>query len=105
MERGTLGNAIKKAREEKQYSQEKLAELLDISAIHLKHIEGGNRYPSVEVLFRAAKILNLSLDSLIFPQEEESRIRGKAIRLLDSCTPGERRVVIDLMESLLENRT
>lgn len=68
MERGELGNAIRAARMARGISQEKLAELLDITASHLKHIESEHRKPSIEVLFRLATLLDLSLDSLLFPE-------------------------------------
>ena len=36
----------------KALTQERLAEMLDITPIHLKNIEGSRRIPSVPLLFR-----------------------------------------------------
>lgn len=66
MERGILGNAIRSARMARGMSQEELAERLDITTSHLKHIESEHRKPSVEVLFRLVLLLDLSLDALLF---------------------------------------
>ncbi|MBQ6118915.1 MAG: helix-turn-helix transcriptional regulator, partial [Clostridia bacterium] len=64
-----LGNAIKEARLKKGMSQEALAEALDISPTHVKHMESGHRRPSVEKLFQIAKLLDMSVDSVIFKKD------------------------------------
>ena len=61
-----LGAAIWTARKTRGMTQEELAEKVDITVSHLKHIESGHRKPSVELLFQLARALELSLDSLIF---------------------------------------
>ena len=61
-----LGLAIQSSRKARGMTQEELAELVDITVSHLKHIESGHRKPSIEVLFSIARCLDLSLDSLIF---------------------------------------
>ena len=73
MERGVLGNAIRSARMARHMSQEELAEILDITASHLKHIESEHRMPSIQVLFHLAIVLDLSLDALLFPEREHQR--------------------------------
>lgn len=74
MERGDLGNAIRAARMARGISQEKMAELLDITTSHLKHIESEHRKPSIEVLFRLATLLDLSLDRLLFPEHPHTPV-------------------------------
>ena len=66
--KGTLGKTIKQTRLERSLTQEKLAELVNITPTHLKQIESERRKPSIEVLFRLAKTLNFSIDNLIFPE-------------------------------------
>ena len=61
-----LGTAIWTARKARGMTQEALAERVNITVSHLKHIESGHRKPSVELLFQLARALELSLDSLIF---------------------------------------
>ena len=63
-----LGNAIWNARNARGLTQEALAEMVDITLSHMQHIENGHRLPSVKVLFHLAKCLDLSLDSLVFPE-------------------------------------
>lgn len=98
MEHGALGNAIRCARIAHGLSQERLAELLDITTSHLKHIESEHRKPSVEVLFALATRLDLSLDALLFPGRESEQLihtqglspeeAGAVARLVDIIRAG-----------------
>lgn len=74
MEPRALGEAIRAARMKKGYTQERLAELLDITLVHLANIEGFRRHPSVPLLFRLMELLDLSVDALVFPGREESKV-------------------------------
>lgn len=69
-----LGEAIRAARMKKGLTQEALAERLDITPIHLKNIEGHRRLPSVPLLFELMKILDLSVDELVFPERREGGV-------------------------------
>ena len=62
-----LGEAIRSARMRKGLTQEALAELLDITPIHLKNMESSRRKPSVPLLFQMMEILDFSVDELVFP--------------------------------------
>lgn len=104
MNRQILAAAIKKSREEQGISQEQMAEMLDVSATHVKHIESGHRRPSTEVLFQLCKILHLSLDALLFPEEKGRYLEKQALAALSECTPREKQIVLDLVDSLIRNR-
>ncbi len=60
-----LGLSIKRHREQKRISQEKLAELADIHTSYIGQIERGFRYPSLKVLFKIADALNVKLADLL----------------------------------------
>lgn len=70
MDKHLLGETIQQARVKKGWTQEQLAELLEISQIHLANIEGGRRNPSVPLLFQMMELLDFSVDGLVFPQGE-----------------------------------
>lgn len=72
MDKYLLGAAIQQARAKKGYTQEQLAEMLNISLIHLANIEGGRRNPSVPLLFQMMELLDFSVDALVFPAGEET---------------------------------
>ena len=65
-----LGEAIRSARMRKGLTQEALAELLDITPIHLKNMESSRRKPSVPLLFEMMELLEFSVDALVFPDRE-----------------------------------
>ena len=71
-----LGEAIRAARMARGLTQERLAELLDITPIHLKNIEGSRRKPSVPLLFQIMALLDLSVDELVFPDRRDPHRRA-----------------------------
>ena len=59
MKDGLLGDTIRRARMDNKMTQEQLAEAINISPTHMKHIESEHRKPSVEVLFLLADLMNM----------------------------------------------
>ena len=105
LDRIALGAAIRAARLKKGYTQEQLAELVEVTPTHEKHIESGHRLPSVEVLFSIAQALDMSLDNVIFPEQGTKGKRVKEISiLLNQCEEKELSVLLDVARSLLRNR-
>ncbi|MBS5982823.1 MAG: helix-turn-helix transcriptional regulator [Clostridium butyricum] len=60
-----IGENIKKCRNEKEISQEKLAVKLDVSSRTLQSYESGRTTPTIETLIRISKILDVPLYRLI----------------------------------------
>lgn len=60
-----IGRNIRKARNQLGITQEKMAELLDMSALHYGRLERGERCASVSQLARIAEILNTSIESFL----------------------------------------
>ena len=67
-----LGEKIKSTRKERGYTQEKLAEICDISTGFLGHIERGTRKLSLDTLFCIATVLNVSIDYLLIDSANKS---------------------------------
>lgn len=104
VETGVLGKAIRDARIKNDFSQEAFSEIIGITPTHLKHIESEHRKPSIDVLFRIAQTLHLSLDNILFPQNDLLQAKMKeCVNLLSSCSVGELQVMIDLVQSLKKN--
>lgn len=59
-----FGLRLKEIRKNKNYTQETLAEMIDLSPRQLIRIENGENFPSVEVLGKLSLVLGISLDSL-----------------------------------------
>lgn len=91
-----LGDTIRDARMKKGYTQEKFSEMLGISIIHLANIEGSRRNPSVPLLFEMMKLLDFSVDALVFPEKTRENVLH-----LDGLTKKETEVLtrlVDLMK-------
>ncbi|MGN1175290.1 MAG: helix-turn-helix transcriptional regulator [Roseburia sp.] len=108
MEQGLLGNTIRQARIDNHLTQEQLAELVQITPTHLKHIESEHRKPSIEVLFSLASVLHFSLDALLLTNEtyEHTKRKNELNLLINSCTDQELDVFIAALRELaLQKRT
>lgn len=60
-----MGKRIRDKRNELKLTQEKVAEMIDISPSHVGEIERGTSVCSVEVLVNLATVLDLNLDTLV----------------------------------------
>ena len=103
----SLGENIKTARIKCGFSQEQLAEMLDITPTHVKHIESGHRKPSIEILFRTAETLNMSVDNVIFKDlqgDKDNRTINEIVNMLKKCDSKELEITKDLIISLLKNK-
>lgn len=60
-----IGKQIKIARERKRLTQEQLAELVDLSPMHVSVIERGVKLPKLETLINIANVLDVSADTLL----------------------------------------
>lgn len=59
-----LSAKVRSLREQKGFSQEKLAEKLGISRVHLNRIEKAKTSPSAELLYSLADLLGATTDEL-----------------------------------------
>lgn len=106
MKQGLLGNTIRQARIDNKLTQEQLAELVQITPTHLKHLESEHRKPSIEVLFALASVLHFSLDALLLTDEtsEHARRKNELNLLIDECTDSELDVLIASLRELVHQK-
>ncbi len=98
-----LGMRIREKRIEKNYTQEKLGEMCDLSAAHIGHIERGTRILSVEVLFKIAQTLDVSVDYLLFDSVEDDNILETVAAVLKSSDKDKVRIFLNTVRILAEN--
>lgn len=60
-----FGRRVKKARKESRLSQEALAHEAGSNRTYISDVERGTRNPSIEVVERIAKALNVTIGSLL----------------------------------------
>lgn len=80
-----LGTNIARLRSRAGITQEELAERAAISPSYLAHIEAGSRRPTLDVLRRLARALDLRVAALLPDEPDQAEIRAPArTRLADS---------------------
>lgn len=105
-----IGRRIKEVRRAQGISQEKLAELADLSTQYMSQIETAARKASLTSLVKISNALNVSLDELLYgnrpdrPGEMQSELNS----ILSDCDAYEKRVLYELIvqsrKILKENR-
>ena len=66
-----FGDIVKKIRIEKNISQQELADIVGIHSTHVSRYERNMAQPSVEITKKIAEALNVTVDTLIYGQQEE----------------------------------
>ena len=74
MDRVALGKRIREARNKLRYTQEVLAEKVDIAVTYLGEIERGEKTPSLDVLVNLAESLEVSCDYLLRDSVESGTV-------------------------------
>jgi transcriptional regulator with XRE-family HTH domain len=69
----TLGERIKRLRQERGWSQSQLAQKLKVHQKQISGYERGVHLPSTELLIKVAELFNVSLDYLAFDNREDVR--------------------------------
>jgi len=80
-----LGQKMREARKNKELTQQELSDLSHVSVKQIANIEKGKMNPSYLILRALAKVLHISLDTLINPLEDEGVNQMKM--LYSSCPP------------------
>ena len=67
-----IGNRIKQCRKHRKFTQEALAETLNVSPHYIYEIERGSKAMSLKILVALAETLELSTDYILFGSNSES---------------------------------
>ena len=99
-----LGQKMREARKRKDLTQQELSDLSHVSIKQIAKIEKGQMNPSFLILKALAKVLPISLDSLINPDvSPEDEGAGQMKMLYCSC-PSEMRETLLRMNWLKESK-
>lgn len=96
-----IGQKIRKLRNAKCISQERLAESAEISVTHMSHIETGNTKLSLPVLANIAKALDVRTDDLLFDDRHDTvnAYADKISSLLESCNAAQAKMLYAIMKA------
>ncbi len=99
----SLGKRIKNRRNQLKITQEKLGEICELSAAHIGHIERGTRILSVEVLFRIAQALDISVDYLLFDSVDNNKILNSLSSVIKNADNEKQKQLLNIIRILSEN--
>ena len=104
MNQKAIGRRIKSARERKRLTQEQLAELIDLSPMHISVIERGVKPPKLETLVNIANVLDVSADNLLqdVVDNQEKVVSSEAFRLMSQLSKADQRRVLAALRSYVE---
>ncbi len=76
-----MGLRIKKQRKSLKFTQEQIAEMLDISVKHFSEVERGLTGLSIENLIKLSNILGISIDSIVKGEADRDKWNGTLLAL------------------------
>ena len=98
MDYHAIGQRIRQYRKLRGYSQEQLAEKIDISTTHMSHIETGSTKLSLPVLVSLAKALEVRTDDLLGCDMDTPQKAYEDIAIiLQQCTLRQSRIITELV--------
>ena len=86
-----LGQKMREARKNKELTQQELSDLSHVSVKQIANIEKGKMNPSYLILRALAKVLHISLDTLINPDISLENEGVNQMKMLYSSCPPEMR--------------
>lgn len=100
-----LGKNIRRFREMKGYSQEKLAEFIGVSTIFISRIEQGKKAPGIDNFIKIANVLSASADELFGYQIETMHTlkESKLSMELEALPLNERRKIYSVIDVMISN--
>lgn len=100
-----IGNRIKYERKKQKITQEKLAEMCNISISHMSNIENANTKLSLPVLIEIANALNCSIDYLVCNSLKNNTVISDMIitDILEDCSNNQKSIIMDTIISLKES--
>ncbi len=97
-----IGKKIQNKRKELKITQEKLSEIIDVSPSYISEIERGSSICSLSTIVNIAKILDLSLDYLVFGITEKN-VDGVFTNILNTIPVKNRNLYISLCENIAQS--
>lgn len=104
MDKLTMGDRIQETRKKRGFTQEQLAEKLDISVEYVSQIERGLKMPSMQLFIKLVEILDVSADYLLRDAVSTRNLYGdKQIgHRLERLTPKQRVALEALIDTYIE---
>ena len=101
MDYSAIGKHIRAERKRLGLSQEELAEMVNISAVHMSHIETGNTKLSLSVFMDIASALEVQADALLYdqPRDSISTAANEIGDVLENCSAAQARILAEVVKT------
>ena len=101
-----LGREIKCKREEKGWTQEYLAQLVDRTPRSIMYMENRGQHPSLNIFFKIVTLLDISVDKFFSPEKQdgESECRKRIDRMLNGMDEKELIIIEGAAEGIRKAR-
>ena len=105
MDKVEFGKRLKFLRTEANYTQEKLAEMADMSSAYLGEIERGKKVIGLDKFINIINALGLSADYVLCNelQSGEPYVFDDLTAMLKDLEPKQRKTVLDIVDGYLKN--
>lgn len=102
-----VGRRIAEHRKQQKMTQEKLAEKAEISSNYLSHIETSRSIPSLETVVAICDALQITPDAILIgaTTTQNNYMLSDMEKKLAQCTDTERRIVMNLIDVMIKERT
>lgn len=97
-----IGKRIKIARIKADLTQERLAEIVDVSPSHMSNIETGTTQVSLKLIVTIANALSITMDDILCDSVIKSRVQFEKdiSEILEDCDEYEIRMIADMAQAL-----
>lgn len=96
-----IGQRLRQQRNKLHLTREQFAELADIGAGYYGQIEVGTSQMSIDTLIKVSKTSRLSMEYILFGEEEESADLSSIEAMLAHCSPRELRLAEKVLQLFL----
>ena len=96
-----LGKRIKEVRQQQGLSQMRLAEMVNVSASHINHVESGLKGASLALLIEIANALNVTVDELLCGNQlsDPYEYLTDMDLIMADCSSKEKRVIYEISKA------
>jgi len=105
LDKSALGQKLRDARQQKDYTLQALAEIADISSVYLGEIERGLKMPSLNIFIKLIEALDVSADHILRDELTSGKeyIYDEITQKLKNLTPKQRKTAADILDAYLQN--
>ena len=102
-----LGKEIKRRRKAKGWTQEYLAQLVDLTPRSIMYIENRGQHTSLNAFYKLVTLLDISVDEFFYPDKlgGENERRKRIDRLLNGMDERELTIMETVAEGIEKSRT